>query len=323
LDLLGPDGFREACRPEREQVLERLLALLEAHRISATWCVLGHLFLARCGPWPGPKHPEIARPRHAWVRGDWFAHDPGTDEARAPLYYARSLVARIRDCPVPQEIGGHSFSHVIFGDAGCSRETARTELAASLAAAGELGLTLRSFAFPRNSVGHLPELAAHGFTCFRGPGPRWYERDDAPGLLGRLAHLWDVVRAATPPTVLPERTPEGLVNVPGSMIYFPMHGVRRLVPVSRRVRRALRGVDAAVRERRVFHLWFHPTNLADGQEPLFAGLAAILRRVSELRDAGRLDVLSMGELACGEAARPPRRSPSRRLDAARPSRGVS
>lgn len=299
LDLHGPGAFTAACLRERALV-GRLLDLLEAHRMSATWCVLGHLLLGRCGPWQGAPHPELLRPRHAWVAGDWFQHDPGGDEAAAPLFFARSLVERIRDSPVPQEIGGHSFSHVIFGDAGCSGAVARSELGAAAAAARELGLRLRSFAFPRNRVGHLDALREHGITAFRGPGPRWYEREDSPA--GRLAHLWDVLRAAPPPTVLPERTPEGLVNVPGSMIYFPMHGLRRLIPVSRRVRRALRGLEAAARERRVFHLWFHPTNLADGSEALFGGLQAIFARAAELRAAGALEVRTLGDLACEAAA---------------------
>ena len=44
LDLFGVDGFRRACLVERELV-PRLLALLERHRMSATWCIVGHLLL--------------------------------------------------------------------------------------------------------------------------------------------------------------------------------------------------------------------------------------------------------------------------------------
>ena len=65
------------------------------------------------------------------------------------------------------------------------------------------------------------------------------------------------------------------------MIYFPMHGLRRHIPVSRRVRRARRGLDAAVRTGRVFHLWFHPTNLADEPEAMFRGLRDIFSAVRE------------------------------------------
>jgi hypothetical protein len=65
---------------------------------------------------------------------------------------------------------------------------------------------------------------------------------------------------------------DGLINIPASMMYFPQHGRRRQIPASLRVRRALKGVDSAARERRIFHLWFHPTNLADETDSMLAGL---------------------------------------------------
>jgi peptidoglycan/xylan/chitin deacetylase (PgdA/CDA1 family) len=298
VDLFGPEKFRRACEIEREIVIERLLGLLEEYEISATWCVLGHLFLSSCRRLGGRAHPEIVRPRHAWVRGDWLQHDPCTDEARAPLFYGRSLVERIRACRVPQEIGSHSFSHAIFSDPGCSREAAASELQASVEAARDLGLTLRSFAFPRNGVGHLDLLPQFGFTSYRGPAPRWYERREPLTVPQRLAHLWSVLAASTPPVVTPERAGANLANVPASMIYFPMHGPRRYIPVSRRVCRARKGLAAAIRTGRVFHLWFHPTNLADEPETMFRGLREIFAIVRDGRRQGHLSVETMRTLAC-------------------------
>jgi peptidoglycan/xylan/chitin deacetylase (PgdA/CDA1 family) len=296
LDLFGPEGFRAACRIEREVVVQRLLDLFAEYDVSATWCVLGHLFLGECHQQNGTKHPDIVPPHHAWVREAWFAHDPCTDEVRSPEFYGRTLVEKIRSCPVAQEVACHSFSHVIFGDEGCSEATAATEVEACVRVAREMGIELKSFAFPRNRVGHLPVLVRNGFRSYRGPGERWYESEEATGALGRLAHLWDVVWASQPPTVIPQRDPSGLWNIPGSMIYFPMHGIRRFVPMSRRVKRAIKGLDEAARTGRIFHLWFHPTNLADRTEAMFAGLRAILEHAARLRREGRLTIASMDAL---------------------------
>jgi hypothetical protein len=297
LDLFGPEGFRRACEFERAFVIDTLLGLLRDHDVSATWCVLGHLFLGSCQREGGIAHPDIVRPRHSWVGQDWFHHDPCRDEASEPIFYGRSLIERIRGCPVPQEIGSHSFAHAIFGDRGCSREAAESDLTACVRAAREMGLALRSFAFPRNRVGHLDLLPAHGFACYRGPGPRWYERRSSTGSLGRLGHLADVLAAIRPPVVSPRFVSEGLWNIPGSMIYFPMHGARRYIPMSVRVRRARKGLRAAARQRKVFHLWFHPTNLADEPEQMFAGLREILRLAADLRRQGDLDIEPMDAVA--------------------------
>lgn len=295
LDLFGPQAFRGACEIERHLVIDRLLSLLEELEVPATWCILGHLFLDSCRREGGVAHPDIHRPRHSWVKDDWFAQDPCRDERADPTFYGRSLVEKIRACRAPQEIGSHSFSHVIFGDPGCSRETAESELAACVRVARDMGIEPASFAFPRNRVGHLDLLPRHGFRCYRGPG-RWYERSETPGALERLAHLVDVFAAVRPPVFLPEPAGSGLWNIPGSMIYFPMHGLRRFLPVSVRVRRARKGLAAAVREGGVFHLWTHPTNLADETEAMFGGLAAILAQVADLRAQGRLDVRTLGSL---------------------------
>jgi hypothetical protein len=162
---------------------------------------------------------------------------------------------------------------------------------------------MRSFAFPRNDVGQLDVLKRYGFANYRGPEPQWYEGKRWPPVLKRLAHLWDVVRAAEPPVVLPQRTEAGLWNIPGSMIYLPMHGLRRFIPVSRRVKRAIKGLDAAVKQKQVFHLWFHPTNLADEVEAMFGGLRSILAYASYLRTRNELEVLPVGGIvAVGSTA---------------------
>ncbi len=302
LDLEPPFAFRAACERERAQVIERLLALLCEFGVSATWCVVGHLLLERCAAVEGRKHPDLPRPQHAWCRRDWYALDPGADEQSQPLFYARSLVEKIQAARPRQEIGCHTFSHVIFGDAGCAREVAVAEVRESLRLARELGIEMRSFVFPRNQAGHLEVLREFGFSCYRGVEPQWYRTAGWPLAVQRLAHGGSALVAGTPPVSLPQRDASGLWNLPASMLYFPMHGWRRLVPVSRRVRRAQRGLDAAAQQGRVFHLWFHPTNLADGTEAMFTGLRAILAHAERLRSRGELEFLSMGELAARCAA---------------------
>ena len=298
LDLFGVDGYGEACRAERAVVFDRLLGLLEEFEISASWLILGHLALESCRAQDGtPPHPEVERPRHAWVSGDWFAADPGGTETDAPLFLARSLIERIRSCAVPQEIGCHSFSHVIYGDIGCSRGAAQSDLRAAVEAFASMGLRPTSFSFPRNRVGHADLLADHGFRCFRTPEPRWYFDERWPEVVRRGGHLVDVVLARAPALVRPRRREDGVVEIPGSMIYFPMHGLRSKLPLSLRVARARKGLAAAVDRGSVFHLWTHPTNLADPVEPMFLGLRRILELVRAERDRGVLDVLTMGDVA--------------------------
>lgn len=293
---LGLEHFRNACVIERQVVIDRLLQLFEEFDISATWAILGHLFLDKCEPQNGIKHPEIVRPNFDWIKEDWFAHDPGGTENEKSIHLGKSLVEKIRNCSVHQEIGSHSFSHIVFGDEDCSRETAETEITESIRVAEEQGINLKSFVFPRNEIGHLDLLKKFGFDCYRGVEPNWYENRSVSEKLRRGLRLFDVIRAATPPTILPQKDDTGMWNIAGSAMYFPMHGFRRHIPVSTRVKRAVKGINAAVAKKEIFHFWFHPTNMVDEMEKMFDGLRQILEYVAKLRDQGKLDVLTMGEV---------------------------
>lgn len=288
----GPNGRGaqyEGCRP----VIDRLLQLLEEYRVRATWAIVGHLFLEGCHATDGCKHPEIVRPAYRWFPGDWFDGDPCSRLEDAPIWYGQDIIAKIAGCSVPQEIGCHTFSHVIVGDEGCSRECLRSELKACGQEAAKVGVELQSFVFPRNSVGHLDVLAEAGFVTYRGVAPSWYGR--LPGKARKIGHLMDNLLPFSPPTVLPGNV-DGLWNLPASYYYPQAASWWKLVPVAFRVGKAKRGLRQAAERRRIFHMWFHPFNLVTDPDGLLQGLRDILTEVSRYRDAGLLDNPTMGDM---------------------------
>ena len=296
-------AMRDICLVERQEIVGRLLELFHQYSVSATWCTVGHLFLQSCSAKAGEKHPEILD--QACIHGGGrFDRDPCSNEGSEPSFYGRQLIRQILDCPTPQEIGSHSFSHANFS--ACTRQSADTELRECVRAAGELGLRLSSFAFPRNRVGHLDVLASHGIEVFRGPDRTWHETAPRRRWYHRLGHLADIALAVTPPTVLPEWNPNGLWDIPGSMLYTPSHGPRRFVPVGLRVSRARKGLRAAARDRRIFHLWFHPTDVVVRKQAMLDGLARVLDTAGELRDKGQLVILPLREIPRFENLRPAR-----------------
>lgn len=290
-----PAPLMAMARVTRDRVFDALLTLLDRHRIVATWATVGHLFLDRTERVGGRLHPDVVPPKHAWRPEPWFDGVPEGTESQHPEFYGRSLVLKLRDAG--QEIGSHSFSHPIFGDAGCSRESADSDLAQCVLEAAVLGIPLRSFVFPRNMPGHIDLLARHGFTCWRSTEPVWYRDPRVPGPVSRIAHLWDVARAGRPPTVMPHKDEHGMWVIPSSSSLLPVDGPRRFLPISRRVKRAVRGIDQAVVDRRISHLYTHPINLASDPEGMLGAMDTILGHAARLRDAGKLEVLSMGQIA--------------------------
>ena len=316
-DFTGPSAF-VADHPDPRGTVRELIALLEEYEIPATWAMVGHLFLASCERGQdGRAHPEIARPRYDWYARDWFDADPCTNRARDPLWYGDDVLDLVQGTRTRQEIACHSFSHLVYGDRGCFKEAAAADLRACVAVAEKRGIKLRSFVFPRNREGHHDLLREHGFIAFRGEEPTWWR--DLPGAAKRAGHLFDQAAARRPPVVEPAEKLPGLWNLPGSLLLLHRHGVRRYIPFAVRQRRISLGLTEAVRQRRLFHLWFHPHNLSFDRAGLFAVLRSGFREAARLRDRGLLDIRTMGDFAeelgrCGSLAHDADRSTTLGLD---------
>ncbi|HUG91873.1 MAG TPA: hypothetical protein VML55_13630 [Planctomycetaceae bacterium] len=263
-----------------------LLKLFEKYEVSATWAIVGALLT---GSDDGGKHPLLDGPA--------FADVPAGNARTAPHWYAEDVIESIRGCPVPQEIGCHTLSHLYVDPALTGREAFRRDLHGFRRLFDELGLAQPgSFIFPKAIMGHFDVLAETGFRCYRGPESKWFER--LPGVLAPAAMRMVDARLALPPTVgSPSLGPEGLWVIPSSQFYSPFMSVGRYVSVAARVRKALEGLRRAAQRRQVFHLWTHPFNLGCRTRELLAGLEQIVAEARRLCDAGELEICSMGAIA--------------------------
>lgn len=293
-------GIHDGSFRRRQQMFERtrrtiagLIQIMERYEIRATWAIVGHLFLESCKPSNGVKHPEIVRPSYPWRSGDWFEDDPCGDVGTDQYWYGPDIVESILKCRVPQEIGSHGFSHVIVGDPGCSRECFDSELKACVEVARAWGITLRSFVYPRNSIGHLDVLAANGFTAYRGLSSAWHQR--LPGPARRVGRGADYLLPVPVVTAQPRRAGD-LWDLPATCFYLHRDGWARGIPVALRVYRSVLGVRRAAREKSLYHLWFHPFNLASDPDGLLGGLEAIFKEVARLRELGVIENLAMMDM---------------------------
>lgn len=285
---------RMAHYERTRDAIDRLLQLLQKYEIRATWAIVGHLFLDSCESIDGVKHPEIVRPTYPWFRGDWFDADPATNAGEDPAWFGPDIIEKILEAEPPQEIGSHGFSHLIAGDPGCSRECFESEIKTCVEHGARKNIELKSFVFPRNSVGHLDVLAEQGFNAYRGSVPAWYTRFPAP--LRPWARLVDSLLPVTPPVTTPEWH-DSLCDLPASYFYPHREGWSKLIPLGLTIHKINLGLEKAARENSMFHLWFHAFNLASDPDRLLDGLETVFERVASMREAGRLSNPVMGELA--------------------------
>jgi len=290
---LRPQYREFIWRAEKERgVIKKILALFNKYKIDATWAIVGHLFLSNCNRKQSIKHPEIVRPKYNWLKGDWFSEDPCGNISKYPQWYGEDIVDEIRSHK-NQEIGSHSFSHILFGLNGCTVKCAESEIKTCIRLAREKNIEMASFIFPRNLVGHFDILQKYGFRSFRGANVHWYSI--IPYASGILAAIGLFIPVA--PYVYIPRVIHGMVDIPASMYFVSARGLRRYIPQNTRFYKAKLGLDKAAKEKKVFHMWTHPADFVDNMDKLFLDFEKILKYAAKKRDRDGLEIKTMSAIA--------------------------
>jgi len=62
-------------------------------------------------------------------------------------------------------------------------------------------------------------------------------------------------------------------------------------------KKSKKGINSAIQKGKIFHLWFHPFNLATAPNKLITGLEEIIDYATNMRKSGKLEIKTMGETA--------------------------
>lgn len=283
-DLFTEEQFHQRF-PDALLAHERLLESLRAAGVSATWFVVGGMALH--------DSAGIRDPRMAALPYDFSARIPAAGERMAPLWYRPEFVRRLREAFPAQEVGLHGgLTHFIWSDPRASREVARQELIEGVKALGEASAWPRSFSYARNEECYHDLLPTCGIRCYRGR-PQELAWQLGRTFSGAALRAFDELRYATPRPVWPHQTLPGLWNIPASMFLYPIGPSRaRVVGLRSRLARFSRGMEAAVRQRRIFHFCLHPENLAESPHG-FPMLDDILDALIRARGSGDVEVMTM------------------------------
>ncbi|MBP6265153.1 MAG: polysaccharide deacetylase family protein [Nitrospira sp.] len=289
-----PVPMLEADASEERIQIRRLLALLDRYEIPATWAIVGHLMLAGCSRHDGAVHMDVTpRPDYSWFPKDWYVHDPCTSAIQSPGWYAPDILEWIRATRVRHEIASHSFGHIYYGDPECSASAARADLTAAVEAAAKQDVTLKSFVFPRNQVGHLDVLREQGICAYRGTDPTRFRK--SKGVLYKTLSFLDQLLGVAPKSVRAEEVMPGLWNIPGNHFYMARNGLRKMIPMASRVWKGKQGIRQAIQTGGVYHLWFHPFNLNADADAMLSGLEQLFAYARRLREQGVLDIFTMDD----------------------------
>jgi hypothetical protein len=284
------EGLLNMAKWTHDIGVPNLLNHLTRNGISASWAIVGGMMRSPLRDVSGL--PEV---RYLHFPRPWFTYVPKNgDESAHPEWFGASLVRMIRDAKPRQEVGFHSFSHVIFGWPGMTWERAVAEFHYCAQIAQELGFPTTCFVFPRNSVAFLGELRDAGFTCFR-------DVDETPirfasrKLTSVAAVLADF--AGLTPSMVDPSLKEGIVSIPGSLMVRYAAGWRKYIPDSNRVRRLKKGLQRVRQTGGIFHVWFHPENLYAEWPRLENVVAHFLEELGTMVHNRDVRCMTMGQVA--------------------------
>jgi peptidoglycan/xylan/chitin deacetylase (PgdA/CDA1 family) len=278
-------------------VVPEILRAFREHAVHATWATVGLLFAS------SRDEAQECRPRrlpkYARRELDPYCESLGRDEGDDPFHFAPSLIRCIAGEP-GQEVGSHSYSHYYSLEAGQQENEFKADVVSAKRIAENSGYRLRSYVFPRNQVrgSYLPILSQAGFYAYRGTetavskAAGTFSEQRRPWLraLRLLDAYWDVNGAQ-------------LLEWPQGGEPVAMNASRYLRPFSpalralegRRLKRIATAMREAAREKRIFHLWWHPEDYAAHPERNIEFLQQVLHTFEGCRREFGMVSLSMGE----------------------------
>jgi peptidoglycan/xylan/chitin deacetylase (PgdA/CDA1 family) len=280
-------------------VVPEILAAFREHAVRATWATVGLLF-ARSRDEAQECRPALA-PAYERRELDPYSESLGRDEADDPFHFAPSLIRYIANEP-GQEVGSHSYAHYYSLEAGHGEEDFKADLVSAKRIAENSGYRLRSYVFPRNQVrrGYLPILRQAGFQTYRGAeraaskAPVTFHEQRRPWM--RALRLLDAYWNVNGPQTL--EWPHGAdpVAVDASRYLRPFQPTLRRLEGAR-LRRIANAMRHAAREKRIFHLWWHPEDFAAHPARNLEFLHQVLNRFDACRREFGMVSLGMGEVA--------------------------
>lgn len=286
------------------QVIPAILELFHKYEIHATWATVGFLFCETreelIGTLPN-ELPDYADPNLSPYRYV-LSGALGAREQVDPYHYALSLIRLISSCP-HQYIGSHTHSHYYCLEPGQTARTFSEDLAAFKKVARKKGYAPTSIVFPRNQFtpSYLAVCKKHGFTAYRGNERSWMYKAGSSAqniLLKRALRLVDayVNLSGHHAYETLSTSQEGLVDVPASRFLRPYSPRLRWLE-SIRLKRLQRDLLYAAKNRRLYHLWWHPENFGSHLAENLRVLEQLLQCYAKLRSQYGMQSLSMEEAA--------------------------
>ncbi len=284
------------------QVVPRMLDLFKSLDIHVTWATVGFLFysdkqkLLANLPDKKPGYSDKGLSPYPKIK------NIGEGETTDPFHYASSLIDIIKKVPF-QEIGTHTFSHYYCLEEGQNGDDFEADLKAAVHAGVHKDVNIKSIVFPRNQINeqYLHICQKHGLSTYRGNEQSFLYNPDChkknQSVYKRALRLLDTYINITGDHIysLEEKHQLSVINLPSSKFLRPYnHHLRWAEPL--KLNRIKKSMTKAAKEKKIYHLWWHPHNFGIHIEENCRLLKNILEHFKELQHKYGMQSMNMGEV---------------------------
>jgi peptidoglycan/xylan/chitin deacetylase (PgdA/CDA1 family) len=280
-------------------VVPRLLDLFNKYNVHCTWATVGILFcknkqaLIKYLPEILPAYSNTYYNPYAYIN---------TSELDEIYHFAPGLISLIGQYK-GQEIATHTFSHYYCMEDGQNIYQFEADIAAAVKVAAETGITLESIVFPRNQFNedYLYVCKKYGITNYRATENHWLYTPRSRDNESRIRRGFRFIDAYCNISghhlhAITRQVNSSLVNIPSSRFLRPYSNSLSFIEVFR-LKRICNGMKAAAKQKKLFHLWWHPHNFGSNIENNFSFLEKILQEYTSLKKDYNMQSFSMKEIA--------------------------
>lgn len=262
-----------------------VLNLFEKYNIHATWATVGFLYaknkqqLLKFCPMEKPTYKNKELSYYNLIENN----EVGNDENDDPYHYASSLIKLILKTPY-QELGTHTFAHYYCNEEGQNKIQFKADLQAAQALAKEnFDMELKSLVFPRNQFNseYIDVAKQNGIKVVRSNPDVWFWKSTSK--LAPLARAFDTLIPISTTLTFEEKKVrnEEVLLLPASRFLRPFTEKEKIIQ-SLKIQRIKVEMSYAAKNRKVYHLWWHPHNFGYSLNENLFFLELILKHYKKL-----------------------------------------
>lgn len=275
-------------------VIPAMLDLFEKYGVRATFSTVGFLFHEN---WE-ELSKNIPDKLPSYQNGVLSPYTEQVKLGDEKYFFASSLIDEIH--ARGQEVGTHTYSHYYCLEKGQDIEEFRSDLQMAKKLAEQKGIVLKSLVFPRNQFNkeYLSVCEEFNVLAFRGNPDSWLyvERNQVQeSLMRRAIRLIDSYFNISGHHIYEAPQMQGgLYNVKASRFLRPYSSRLSLLEGLKR-KRVKKGIRAAARSGKVFHLWWHPHNFGRNTQRNLSDLEDILLTYTQCKEKYGMRSCSMAD----------------------------